>query len=98
VAEEFERYVKVARTSPKRSSRPWPKRANPRGWPIWSAAIWASTLAKKQELLETLVTAERLEKVYGLMQGEMSVLQVEKEDQVARQDPDGEDPARILSE
>ena len=28
--------------------------------------------------METLSVAERLEKVYGLMQGEMSVLQVEK--------------------
>jgi ATP-dependent Lon protease len=33
---------------------------------------------QKQELLETLSVAERLEKIYGLMQGEMSVLQVEK--------------------
>jgi ATP-dependent Lon protease len=35
-------------------------------------------VAQKQELLETLAIDERLEKVYGLMQGEMSVLQVEK--------------------
>lgn len=35
-------------------------------------------VAQKQELLETLSVSERLEKVYGLMQGEMSVLQVEK--------------------
>ncbi|HBT03146.1 MAG TPA: endopeptidase La, partial [Citreicella sp.] len=33
---------------------------------------------QKQELLETLAISERLEKVYGLMQGELSVLQVEK--------------------
>jgi ATP-dependent Lon protease len=33
---------------------------------------------QKQDLLETLAVSERLEKVYGLMQGEMSVLQVEK--------------------
>ena len=33
---------------------------------------------QKQDLLETLSISERLEKVYGLMQGEMSVLQVEK--------------------
>ncbi|HAM90914.1 MAG TPA: endopeptidase La, partial [Rhodobacteraceae bacterium] len=32
----------------------------------------------KQELLETLSVSERLEKVYGLMQGEMSVLKVER--------------------
>jgi ATP-dependent Lon protease len=41
------------------------------------AGIWASR-SQKQELLETLAVSERLEKVYGLMQGEMSVLQVEK--------------------
>ncbi|MEL7345638.1 MAG: endopeptidase La, partial [Pseudomonadota bacterium] len=35
-------------------------------------------VADKQELLETLSVSERLEKVYGHMQGEMSVLQVEK--------------------
>jgi len=35
-------------------------------------------LEQKQDLLETLSVSERLEKVYGLMQGEMSVLQVEK--------------------
>ena len=35
-------------------------------------------IARKQDLLETLDVAQRLEKVYGLMQGEMSVLQVEK--------------------
>jgi ATP-dependent Lon protease len=35
-------------------------------------------VAQKQTLLETLDVAERLEKVYGHMQGEMSVLQVEK--------------------
>ena len=35
-------------------------------------------VAQKQDLLETLSVSERLEKVYGLMQGEMSVLQVEK--------------------
>ncbi len=35
-------------------------------------------VGQKQDLLETLDVAERLEKVYGLMQGEMSVLQVEK--------------------
>ncbi|MBI1365431.1 MAG: endopeptidase La [Alphaproteobacteria bacterium] len=35
-------------------------------------------IAEKQDLLETNSVAERLEKVYGLMEGEMSVLQVEK--------------------
>ena len=33
---------------------------------------------QKQELLETLDLGERLEAIYGLMQGEMSVLKVER--------------------
>ncbi len=35
-------------------------------------------ISEKQELLEIFSVAERLERVYGLMEGEMSVLQVEK--------------------
>ena len=35
-------------------------------------------ISEKQELLEIADVKERLEKVYGLMEGEMSVLQVEK--------------------
>ena len=53
---------------------------------------------QKQELLETFTVSERLEKVYGLMQGEMSVLQGREKDQNPRQKPDGAHPARVLSE
>lgn len=35
-------------------------------------------ISEKQELLETFDVAERLEKVYALMEGELSVMQVEK--------------------
>ncbi|MEM6536765.1 MAG: endopeptidase La [Pseudomonadota bacterium] len=35
-------------------------------------------ISEKQELLEIVGVSERLERVYGLMEGEMSVLQVEK--------------------
>ncbi len=42
------------------------------------AAHLAIKIAEKQELLETASVARRLEKVYGLMEGEISVLQVEK--------------------
>src|SRR5208337_2077749 len=35
-------------------------------------------IPEKQELLETEVVAERLEKVFGYMEGEIGVLQVEK--------------------
>ena len=40
--------------------------------------MFTPDITEKQELLETASVARRLEKVYGLMQGEMSVLQVEK--------------------
>ena len=42
------------------------------------AAHLAIKISEKQELLETASVARRLEKVYGLMEGEISVLQVEK--------------------
>jgi ATP-dependent Lon protease len=42
------------------------------------AAHLAIKIAEKQDLLETASVARRLEKVYGLMEGEISVLQVEK--------------------
>ncbi len=42
------------------------------------ASHLAIKIAEKQELLETLDVAERLEKIYGHMEGEISVLQVEK--------------------
>ena len=42
------------------------------------AAHLAIKIAEKQELLEMTSVAQRLEKVYALMEGEISVLQVEK--------------------
>ena len=42
------------------------------------AAHLAIKIAEKQELLEMISVAQRLEKVYALMEGEISVLQVEK--------------------
>jgi ATP-dependent Lon protease len=42
------------------------------------AAHLAIKISEKQELLETASVARRLEKVFGLMEGEISVLQVEK--------------------
>jgi ATP-dependent Lon protease len=42
------------------------------------ASHLAIKIADKQEVLETTVISERLEKVYGLMESEISVLQVEK--------------------
>ena len=42
------------------------------------ASHLAIKISEKQEMLETASVSERLEKVYGLMESEISVLQVEK--------------------
>ncbi len=42
------------------------------------ASHLALKIEQKQELLELATTAERLEKIYGFMEGEIGVLQVEK--------------------
>ena len=55
-----------------------PSRAKQTVWLTLSPGIWVSRSTRSRTLLETLDVAERLEKVLGLMQGEMSVLQVEK--------------------
>ncbi|KGJ03495.1 ATP-dependent proteinase. Serine peptidase. MEROPS family S16 [Paracoccus halophilus] len=78
VAEEFERYVKVRKNIPEEVVSAVAEAREPARLADLVSGHLGIALDQKQELLETLVTAERLEKVYGLMQGEMSVLQVEK--------------------
>ena len=78
VAEEFERYVKVRKNIPEEVVSAVAETRDPARLADLVSGHLGIALDKKQELLETLDTAERLEKVYGLMQGEMSVLQVEK--------------------
>ena len=78
VAEEFERYVKVRKNIPEEVVSAVAEAREPARLADLVSGHLGIALDKKQELLETLNTAERLEKVYGLMQGEMSVLQVEK--------------------
>jgi ATP-dependent Lon protease len=78
VGEEFERYAKIKKNIPEEAlaavaeTRDSPKLAD------LVAGHLGVEVDQKQELLETLPVAERLEKVYSHMQGEMSVLQVEK--------------------
>ncbi len=78
VGEEFERYAKIKKNIPEEAlaavagSRESAKLAD------LVAGHLGVEVQQKQELLETLDVGERLEKVYGLMQGEMSVLQVER--------------------
>jgi ATP-dependent Lon protease len=78
VAEEFERYAKLNRNIPEEAvsavaeAMPASKLADT------VAGHIGPKLEDKQKLLEEADVGERLEAIYGLMQGEMSVLKVEK--------------------
>ena len=78
VAEEFARYAKVRKNIPEEALAAVSDSTDPGKLADLVAGHLGIDVAKKQDLLETLSISERLEKVYGLMQGEMSVLQVEK--------------------
>ncbi|WP_194094923.1 endopeptidase La [Marivivens aquimaris] len=78
VGEEFERYSKVKKNIPEEAMATVSETVEPAKLADLVAGHLGVDVQQKQELLETLSVSERLEKVYGLMQGEMSVLQVEK--------------------
>ena len=78
VAEEFERYAKVKKNVPEEALGAVSEAQDPAKLVDLVAGHLGVEVSQKQDLLEMLVVSERLEKVYGLMQGEMSVLQVEK--------------------
>ncbi|RJE79936.1 endopeptidase La [Paracoccus sp. JM45] len=78
VAEEFERYVKVRKNIPEEVVTAVSEADEPGKLADLVAGHMGIDLDRKQDLLDTLNISERLEKVYGHMQGEMSVLQVEK--------------------
>jgi ATP dependent DNA ligase domain len=58
----------------------------------------ALKIPDRQAILETTAVTERLEKVLGLMESEISVLQVEKRIRSRIKAADGEDPARVFSQ
>ena len=78
VASEFERYAKIRKNVPEEAMVSVSETEEPARLADLVAGHLGVEVEQKQELLETLSVSERLEKVYGLMQGEMSVLQVEK--------------------
>ncbi|WP_022707786.1 endopeptidase La [Paracoccus zeaxanthinifaciens] len=78
VSEEFERYVKVRKNIPDEVVSTVSETTEPGKLADLVAGHLGVDLDRKQELLDTLSIAERLEKIFGQMQGEMSVLQVEK--------------------
>ncbi|MGB1236208.1 MAG: LON peptidase substrate-binding domain-containing protein, partial [Planktomarina sp.] len=78
VTNDFERYAKVKKNIPEEALSAISETRNPAKLADLAAGHLGVESDQKQDLLETLDVAERLEKVFGLMQGEMSVLQVEK--------------------
>ncbi|MEL7205829.1 MAG: endopeptidase La, partial [Pseudomonadota bacterium] len=78
VTDEFARYAKVKKNIPEEALSAVSESDDPAKLADLVSGHLGIEVAQKQELLETLSVSERLEKVYGLMQGEMSVLQVEK--------------------
>jgi len=78
VAAEFERYAKMKKNVPEEALSAVADTGVPGKLADLVAGHLSIDIAKKQELLETLTIAERLESIYGLMQSELSVLQVEK--------------------
>ena len=78
VAEEFERYAKIKKNIPEEAVAAVSETREPARLADLAAGHLGIGVGDKQALLETLDVGERLEKVYGHMQGEMSVLQVEK--------------------
>ncbi len=78
VAEEFERYAKVKKNVPEEALSQVADTQEASKLADLVAGHLGIEVDRKQNLLETLEVAARLEAVYGLMQGEMSVLQVEK--------------------
>jgi len=78
VSSEFELYAKVKKNVPEEALAAIAETRNSSKLADLASGHLGVEVEQKQELLELLCVAERLEKVYGLMQGEMSLLKVEK--------------------
>jgi len=78
VAKEFARYAKIKKNISEDALSAVSEAREPAKLADLVAGHLGIEVEEKQKLLETLAVADRLENIYGLMQGEMSVLQVEK--------------------
>jgi ATP-dependent Lon protease len=78
VVGQFEQYVKLNKKVPPEVLVSLSQIEDPGKLADTVAAHLSLKIAEKQELLETGSLAERLERLYGFMEGEISVLQVEK--------------------
>ncbi len=78
VKAEFERYAKVRKNIPDEALTAIADAEDPAELADLAAGHLGADVAQKQKLLETGETSQRLEEIYSLMQGELSVLQVER--------------------
>ena len=78
VTQEFERYVKLSKNIPEEALSAVAEAESPARLADTVAGHLGVSVDKKQELLETLDVGDRLEKIFSLMQSELSVLKVEK--------------------
>jgi ATP-dependent Lon protease len=78
VVEQFENYVKLNKKIPPEALAAIPQISEPGRLADTIAAHLAVKISDRQSLLEIFNVAKRLEKVFALMEGEISVLQVEK--------------------
>ena len=83
VAEQFENYVKLNKKVPPEALASIPNITEPGKLADSIAAHLSVKITDKQQLLEIFNVAKRLERVYALMEGEISVLQVEKKSAAA---------------
>ena len=78
VGKEFERYARAKKNIPDEALSSIAEATEANKLADLVAGHLGLEIEQKQELLETLDIGERLEAIYGLMQGEMSVLKVER--------------------
>ena len=78
VIEQFENYVKLNKKVPPEALAAIPQIDNPGELADRIATHLSVKIAEKQQLLEVFNVVKRLEKVYALMEGEISVMQTEK--------------------
>jgi len=78
VVEQFENYVKLNKKVPPEAQAQVPQITEPGVLADSIAQHLAVKIGDRQQLLEIFNVVKRLEKVYALMEGEISVLQVEK--------------------
>jgi ATP-dependent Lon protease len=78
VIEQFESYVKLNKKVPPEALAAIPQIENPGELADRIASHLSVKISEKQQLLELSGVVKRLEKVYALMEGEISVMQTEK--------------------